>query len=468
MSFKISFLGAAQNVTGSRYLVEANGKRILIDCGLYQERNLRSRNWDPFPVAPDSIDTVLLTHAHLDHCGYLPKLMKDGFDGDIISTQATADIAKIILLDSAHIQVEDAKFKAKRHAKEGRKGPHPEVPLYNTEDAEAVLPHFQPLELETPIHLGDGFEAIFHEAGHILGSSNIELRIRQNGQTRKIIFSGDIGRWDTPILEDPTLFTEADYIIMESTYGNRLHGDRSNIADLLADIINDTERRGGNIIIPSFAVERSQEVIYYLNNLLMENKIPHLLMFLDSPMAIKVTKIFREHPELFDDEMQKLLKQDDSPFNLPRLKMTRTVDESKAINHVKGTVIIIAGSGMCTGGRVKHHLAANISRRESTILFVGYQAVGTLGRRIVDGDPEVRILGQYLPVRAKVEQLHGFSAHADKNELLHWLSGLKNPPKHVFITHGEAEAAHEFAKTVREQKGWNVSVPKYEDAVVLD
>jgi len=468
MSFKIKFLGATQNVTGSRYIVEANDKRILIDCGLYQERDLRSRNWDPFPVAPESIDTVLLTHAHLDHCGYLPKLVKEGFQGDISSTQATADIAKIVLLDSAHIQVEDAKYKAKRHKKEGRKGPHPEVPLYNTEDAEATLPLFQPVELETPIPLGNGFEAIFHEAGHILGSSNIELRIRQNGTTRNVIFSGDIGRWETPILEDPTLFNEADYIIMESTYGNRLHDDRSNIENLLADIINETDRLGGNIVIPSFAVERSQEVIYYLNNLLMENKIPHLLMFLDSPMAIKVTKIFREHPELFDEEMQKLIKKEDSPFNLPRLKMTRTVEESKAINHVKGTVIIIAGSGMCTGGRVKHHLAANISRRESTILFVGYQAVGTLGRRIVDGDPEVRILGQYFPVRARVAQLHGFSAHADKNELLRWLSGMKNPPKHLFITHGEAEAANEFAKTVREQKGWNVSVPKYQDEVVLD
>ncbi|NOZ62012.1 MAG: MBL fold metallo-hydrolase [Calditrichaeota bacterium] len=468
MSFKISFLGAAENVTGSRYLVEANSKRILIDCGLYQERDLRSRNWDPFPVAPESIDMVLLTHAHLDHCGYLPKLVKDGFQGDIISTQASADIAKIVLLDSAHIQVEDAKFKAKRHKKEGRKGPHPEVPLYNTEDAEATLPLFQPVELETAVHLGDGFEAVFHEAGHILGSTSIELRIRQNGATRKIIFSGDIGRWGTPILEDPTLFTESDYIIMESTYGNRLHDDRSSITKLLEDIINDTDRRGGNIVIPSFAVERSQEVIYYLNNLLMENKIPHLLIFLDSPMAIKVTKIFREHPELFDDEMQKLIKEDDSPFNLPRLKMTRTVDESKAINHVKGTVIIIAGSGMCTGGRIKHHLLANISRRESTILFVGYQAVGTLGRRIVDGDQEVRVLGQYSQVRAKVVQLHGFSAHADKNELLHWLSGLKNPPKQLFITHGEAEAAHEFAKTVREQKGWNVSVPKFQDEVILD
>lgn len=468
MSFKLKFLGAAQNVTGSRYLVEANGKRLLIDCGLYQEREFRSRNWEPFPVPPDSIDAVLLTHAHLDHCGYLPKLVKEGFNGEIICTDATADIAKMVLLDSAHIQVEDAKYKAKRHKKEGRKGPYPEVPLYNTEDAEATLPYFAPIELEKPIHLGDGIEAIFHEAGHILGSSNIELRIKQNGVVRKILFSGDIGRWDTPILEDPTLFKEADYILMESTYGNRLHDDRSGIENLLADIINETDRRGGNIVIPSFAVERSQEVIYYLNNLVMANKIPHLLIFLDSPMAIKVTKIFNEHPELFDEEMQQLVQADDSPFNLPRLKMTSSVQESKAINHVRGTVIIIAGSGMCTGGRIKHHLATNISRPESTILFVGYQAKGTLGRRIVEGDPEVRILGRYFPVKARVEQMHGFSAHADKNELMRWLSGLEKPPKHLFVTHGESEVANEFAQMIREKKGWQVSVPSYQDEVELD
>ncbi len=468
MSFKIKFLGAAQNVTGSRYLVEANNKRILVDCGLYQERDLRKRNWDPFPVPPESIDKVLLTHAHLDHCGYLPKLVKDGFSGDIICTEATAEIAKIVLLDSAHIQVEDAKYKAKRHKREGRKGPYPEIPLYNTEDAEATLPFFNTIELEKPVPLGDGIEAIYHEAGHILGSANVELRIRENGATRKIIFSGDIGRWDTPILEDPILFSEADYVIMESTYGNRLHDDRSEIENLLAQIINDTEKRGGNIVIPSFAVERSQEVLYYLNNLLRADKIPHLFIFLDSPMAIKVTKIFRRHPELFDDEMQDLVEQDDSPFNLPRLKMTSTVQESKAINHVRGTVIIIAGSGMCTGGRIKHHLASNIHRRESTILFVGYQAKGTLGRRIVDGEKEVRVLGQHFPVRANIVQLHGFSAHADKNELLRWVSGLKKPPRHLFVTHGETEAANEFAETLREQKGWNVTVPSYLDEVELD
>ena len=468
MSFKVKFEGAAQNVTGSRYIVEANGKRLLIDCGLYQEREFQSRNWDPFPVPPESIDKVLLTHAHLDHCGYLPKLVREGFDGEILCTGATADIAEIVLLDSAHIQVEDAKYKAKRHKREGRKGPHPEVPLYNTEDAEAVFPHFAPVELEKPVSLGNGIEAIFHEAGHILGSSNIELRIRENGVTRKIIFSGDIGRWGTPILEDPTLFTEADYLVMESTYGNRLHDDRSGLENELAEIINETDRKGGNIIIPSFAVERAQEVIYYINNLLRANKIPHLLIFLDSPMAIKVTRIFRDHPELFDEDMQRLVDTHNSLFTIPRLKMTSSVQESKAINHVKGTVIIIAGSGMCTGGRIKHHLAANISRPESTILFVGYQARGTLGRRIVDGDPEVRILGQYFPVRANVVQLHAFSAHADQNELLRWLSGMKKPPRHLFVTHGEAEVAKEFAQLIRDKKSWQVTVPSYGDEFELD
>jgi len=468
MNLKLTFLGAAQNVTGSRYLLEANGQRFLIDCGLYQERDFRSRNWEPFYVPPETLDGVLLTHAHLDHCGLLPKLVREGFRKKIYCTPATAEIAKIVLLDSAHIQEEDAEFKRKRHEKEKRKGPHPELPLYTTKDAEAALPLFQPSGYNKPIEIGDGIEAWFYEAGHILGSTNIKLKITQNGESRIILFSGDIGRWDTPILLDPTVFEEADYVIMESTYGNRLHGERDNIDDELEEIINSTHKAGGNILIPSFAVERSQEVLYYLNSLLNADRIPHLMVFMDSPMAINVTGVFEDHPELFDAEMLELLRRHESPFDFQGLKMTRTVDQSKAINHIRGTVIIIAGSGMCTGGRIKHHLVNNIHRPESTILFVGYQARGTLGRRIVDGDEEVRVLGQHYPVRARVAQISGFSAHADRNELYRWISGLRRSPRHLFVTHGEIEAANSFADLLKEKKGWQISVPTYQEQVSLD
>jgi len=353
---KLTFLGAAQNVTGSRYLLDANGVRLLIDCGLYQERDFRIRNWDPFPVAPDTIDAILLTHAHVDHCGFLPKLVRDGFKGKVYCTAATSDIAQIVLLDAAHIQEEDAEFKRNPHQREGRSGRYPEIPLYTTDDAQAALPLLNPVGYEKAVQIDDGIEATFYDAGHILGSSMINLILRQNGEQRKLLFSGDVGRWNTPILLDPTLFDEADYILVESTYGDRLHGDREHIDEELKEIINATHRAGGNIVIPSFAVERSQEVLYHLNNLLIQDLIPHLMVFMDSPMAISVTRVFEKHPELFDEEMLELVRRHESPFDLPGLKMTPSVRESKAINHIKGTVIIIAGSGMCNAGRVKHHL----------------------------------------------------------------------------------------------------------------
>ena len=468
MQIRLSFLGAAQNVTGSRYLLEANGVRFLVDCGLYQERELRHRNWEPFSIPPETIDALLLTHAHLDHCGLLPKLVKGGFQGKVYCTAATSEISQIVLLDSAHIQEEDAEFKRNRHKREGRKGPYPEIPLYTTDDARDTLPLLSPVRYEEPVRIGDGVEATFYDAGHILGSSMIKVKVKQNEEERSILFSGDVGRWDKPILCDPTLFDEADYVLVESTYGDRLHKDQGNIDEMLSQIINSTEKAGGNIVIPSFAVERSQELLYHLNNLLMEDRIPHLMVFLDSPMAIGVTEVFEHHPELFDEEMMELIRRRESPFDLPGLKITRTAEESKAINHIRGTVIIIAGSGMCTGGRVKHHLVNEIWRPESAILFVGYQAFGTLGRQIVDGAKEVRILGRMYPVRARVVQINGFSAHADKDELFRWVSGIGKPPRYLFVTHGEADAAHHFANFLREKKGWQVSVPSYREEVILD
>ena len=468
MHIKLSFLGAARNVTGSRYLVEANNVRFLIDCGLYQERDLRGRNWEPFIIPPDSIDAMLLTHAHLDHCGLLPKLVREGFDGHVYCTGATSEIAKVILMDSANIQQEDTEFKRKRHQREGRRGPYPEIPLYTTDDAKDCFRLLSPVHYGEPVQIGDGVAATFHDAGHILGSSMIRVTVSQDGEKRTLLFSGDVGRWNKPILQDPTLFDEADYVLVESTYGDRVHESQETISEELAKVINSTVEAAGNILIPSFALDRSQEVLYYLNELLIKDRIPHLMVFVDSPMAVSVTEVFNHYPELFDKEMMALIRQGKSPFDFPGLTMVRTVDQSKAINYITGAVMIIAGSGMCTGGRIKYHLVRNISRPESTILFVGYQAMGTLGREIVGGDKEVRILGQKYPVRAKVAQIHGFSAHADRDELLRWLSALQRPPRHLFVVHGESETAWQFADLLKERTGWEISVPNYRDEIILD
>ncbi len=468
MDINLSFLGAARNVTGSRYLVEANNANILIDCGLYQEREFQHRNWDPFQVPPQELDAVLLTHAHLDHCGLLPKLVKEGFKGRVYCTPATADITKIILLDAAKLQEEDAAYKKKRHIREGRKGPYPEIPLYTIADAEASLPLFYTVGYEEPVLIGKGIEATFHDAGHILGSSMIKVRISQGEEKRSIIFSGDVGRWDRPILEDPSVFRKTDYVVVESTYGDRQHEGSKDIGDSLAETINTTYEAGGNIVVPSFALQRAQEILYYLNKLLMEDRIPDLKVYLDSPMAIKVTEVFKRYDELFDRDMKDLLRQHQSPFDFPGLTMVETVEESKALNTLTEPAMIIAGSGMCTGGRIKHHLVNNISRPNSTILFVGYQAEGTLGRYILNGAKSVRIHGQPRSVQARVAQIHGFSAHADRDELLKWLSKLSVNPRHVFITHGEVKAAERFQEFLREKTGFETTVPGYKTRVRLE
>jgi len=397
MAIKLQFLGAVQNVTGSRHLLEANGTKILVDCGLYQERQFRARNWEPFTCPPESLDAVLLTHAHLDHCGLLPKLVKEGFKGKIYCTAATSEIVQIILLDSAHIQEEDAKYKLKRHKREGRKGPYPVEPLYTTAEAEACFPQFSTVKYKKPIEIGAGVEATFCDAGHVLGSSIIKVKVSQDGQDRTVIFSGDIGRPDRPIVQDPSIVEQADYVLVESTYGDRVHEGPEDTKKLIAEVINSTRQAGGNIIVPSFALERSQELLYYINELLLEKAIEPLPVFLDSPMASRITKVFQKHRELYDEEMTEFMRRNKSPFEFSGLKMAGTSDESKAINHIRGTIMVIAGSGMCTGGRIKHHMVNNITRPENTIMFVGYQANGTLGRRIVNGEKEVRILGQEYP-----------------------------------------------------------------------
>ncbi len=468
MQIKLGFYGAARNVTGSRYLVEANGIKFLVDCGLYQERFFKERNWEPFPIPPDTLDAVLLTHAHIDHCGLLPKLVREGFRGKIYCTDATADIAKIMLKDSARLQEEDAQFKKKRHEREGRRGPYPEVPLYTVKDAEACFPLFQPVGYGKKLSLADGIDAVFHDAGHVLGSAMLMLNVSQNGERRKILFSGDVGRRNRPLLKDPTLFKQADYVLVESTYGDRLHEDGDKIGEELAEVINSTVKAEGNIIVPSFALERAQEVLYYMSDLLAAGRIPRIKVFFDSPMAVSITEIFERYPKLFDKEALAIIKSGKSPFDFPGLTRVSTTEESKAINNITSNIMIIAGSGMCNGGRIKHHLTNNISRRESTIMFVGYQAIGTLGRQIVDGAQKVRIFGQMYKVKARIAQLNGFSAHADRDELLRWLSAIKKSPRQVFVVHGEEEVATGFAGLIEEKLGWKVSVPQYKDEVILD
>jgi metallo-beta-lactamase family protein len=395
--------------------------------------------------------------------------VRDGYKGKIYCTQATAELAEIILLDAAQLQVEDALFKKERHKKEGRQGPHPEIPLYTVEDAQAVEPHFSAVEYLSCIRINSNLEGCYYEAGHVLGAAVISVNIHKDGMNHRVIFSGDIGEPHRPIIEDPAMFNEAEYIVIEATYGDRTHEEHKSIdiQKQLRDCINRTVSAGGNIIIPSFALERSQELLYHLNELFLRKEIPPLIVFLDSPMATRITEVFKRHAELFDKEMMRRLRQGNSFFNYENLRIVQSVEESKAINSIKGSSIIVAGSGMVTGGRVKHHIVNNIRRPENTILFIGYQAEATPGRILLDGAKKIRLLGQMHPVRAHIEKIDGFSAHADRDGLLAWLSDIRVPPRCVFVTHGEEKAAASFAKVLNERTGWTIKVPQYKETVKL-
>lgn len=465
---RLHFLGANRQVTGSRYMVEAGGLRIMIDCGMFQERKFLGRNWETPIVDPKTLDFLLLTHAHLDHTGLIPRFVANGFSNPIIATEPTTDLTEIIMMDSAKIQKEDAEYKKKRHKKQGRKGKYPTVPLYTTEDSIAAVSLLRGVKYNEPVKLNDQVTAVFHEAGHILGSAHLELRVTENGSTKKVVFSGDVGQWDKPLIRDPSLLDAADYVVMESTYGDRNHKDAGDVATQLADAVNDVVERRGNLIIPTFAIERAQELIYHISQLVYEGRIPNIPVFLDSPMAVNVTDLFRKYRDYMDAKTHALFDSGQPPLRFPGLKLVRSVDESKAINDSNPPNIIMAASGMCTGGRIKHHLRANISRHDATILFVGYQAHGTLGRLILDGREEVRIHGREFTVRAKTAQIYGFSAHGDCDDLIRWLGHLKQPPKQVFLTHGEEDSALALAKAVKERLGWPISVPEYRDEVDLD
>jgi len=464
---KLQFLGANRQVTGSRYLLRACGKNVLVDCGMFQERKFLARNWEQSPIPPSEVDVLLLTHAHLDHCGLIPKFVREGFRGDILATAPTMDLARIVWEDSAKIQVEDAAYKQRRHEREGRRGPYPEKPLYTPDDAQLAMKQLKLVEYDKEIRLGEGLRVIYRDAGHIIGSAMLKVFAHEHGVDQKIIFSGDVGMTDRPLLQDPHQFHNADYIVMESTYGDRDHKEHGNETDVLERVVNETIERGGNLIIPTFAIDRAQEILYTFSELAYAKRIPQITVFFDSPMAIKATEIYKRYKHMLDDETHALLKAGRHPFQFPGLHFVRTPAESISINTKGGSSVILAGSGMCTGGRVKHHLRQNLHRPESTVLFAGYQAQGTLGRRILQGDPVVRIHGKDCTVRAKIEELNGLSAHADRKGLMNWLSGFKAPPKTLFLTHGEAEAAQSLAEHVRSTLGWEVEIPEYDSTADL-
>ncbi len=464
---RLHFLGANRQVTGSRYGLETAAGKILVDCGMFQERPYQDRNWLPSPIPPRDIQALVLTHVHVDHCGLIPRLVRDGFRGPIYCTRPSVELAEIILRDAAHIHTEDARFKRKRHAKEGRRGRYPEIALFTEPDVDRALPLFQGVPYGQPIRINDVTTVTFHDAGHILGSAMLECRVREAGRDMLVLFSGDIGQNGKPLIRDPSQFEQADYVVMETTYGDRDHTQDGDIETHLEAIVRETLQRGGNLVIPVFAVERAQELIYHLSRLVHAGRIPRVDAFLDSPMAVDVTTIFRKYPECFDERTWRLISSNQPPLGFPGLQMAHSVQQSKEINERTKPCIIMAPSGMCSAGRIKHHLRLNIGRADSTILFVGYQAQGTLGRQILEGRRFVRIHGREWKVQARIRQLDGFSGHADRSALLAWIGHLKRAPQRVFLTHGDEGAARHFAGEIAQHLGWPTSLPAYQEVVEL-
>jgi metallo-beta-lactamase family protein len=449
---KLSFHGADRDVTGSCHLIEVAGKRLLIDCGLFQgNRELDEENEVPFRFDPASIDFVLQTHAHLDHCGRLPLLARRGFRGEIIATPPTRELVRIVLEDAARIEAEDAARRARWRARsssgsQGGAGREAgATPLYTGDDVQTALELFgRTVGYRAPVALGAGLQVSFHDAGHILGSASVLLEAEDGGRTRRILYSGDIGNRGRPILCDPAP-PPADIVVMETTYGDRLHRSVSESVEELVTATAATLQRGGNVVIPSFALERTQEILYFLREATADGRLPrNMPVFLDSPMAASAVEVYRRFPQFFDAAAAALVATGSNPFDIPGLRMTRGREESMAINRIAGGAVIIAGSGMCTGGRVRHHLMHNLSREASSIIFVGFAARGTPARAIIDGARTIRLLGEELPVRAHIHTINGFSAHADQGELLHWHS-LAGGAERTILVHGEVSAMEKFA-----------------------
>ncbi len=463
---KVTCLGAAGTVTGSNFLIETKtGKQALVDCGLFQGgRLLEMRNWMDWGFNPADIDTMFLTHAHIDHSGRIPKLVKDGFKGKILTSRPTAELCEIMLLDSAHIHEMDAAWQTKKNKRKG----HKEIqPLYTIDDAKKSLPHLKAIERDEIIPIGDGVKIRLKNAGHILGSSILEMWVREGDGEIKIVFSGDIGKANQLILKEAAHIFTTDYLFVESTYGNRLHKPLEDSKQELLEAINYAVSNNEKIIIPSFAVERTQEVIYILGEFYRKGELPDIPIYLDSPLAIKATEIFRKNKEFYDKEALAIIEAGFDPFNLPNLRYTPSTKESIAINEQKGSAIVIAGNGMCTAGRIKHHLKHNLWRDGASIVIVGFQAQGTTGRQIVEGRKSVKIFREDVAVNARVFTIGGFSSHADQKDLLEWIGNFKEAKPKVFTIHGEPESSKTLAEKVQETLGFETYVPKWKETLFL-
>ena len=455
----ITFLGAAGTVTGSRHLVESGGLRVLVDCGLFQgPKELTRRNREPLPVAPSSLDFVVLTHGHIDHTGYLPRLFRDGFEGEVVATAATADLLKILLADAGHLQEEEARYR-NRHR---RRGAAPAAPLYTAAEGREAARRVRGCRYGEAVALGS-LAVTFQRAGHILGSASVTLELPAG----RLVFSGDVGRYGAPVLPDPAPPGEADWIVVESTYGDREH-DRTPIADQLERVVLGAAERGGALLVPAFAVGRTQELMYHLSLLERSGRVPVLPAYVDSPMAVNATEIYCAHPEDFEGDVRDMVMGRNCPLHCTDFRLARSAEESKAINRIEGPVIVVAASGMLAGGRILHHLRQRLPDPRTTLLFAGYQAEGTRGRRLQDGARSVTIFGDEVPVHAAVEAIHGLSAHADRAGLLRWLTGVPKPPRGVFVVHGEPGPAQALASLVRDQLDWRVEVPELGESFDLE
>lgn len=468
---KIQFCGASTGVTGSCHLITTENHKVLLDCGQFQGGKAQEAlNYEDFPFDPAEIDYVILSHAHIDHCGRIPLLIKRGFKGSIYCTDATADLLDVMLKDSGYIHEKEAEWKNKKNERAGR----PKVePLYTFNDAVDSLTYVKPVLYDQLIELNEEMKIVFNDAGHILGSAITELWVTENDNVSKIVFSGDLGVMERPILRNPTIIKKADYVIMETTYGNRVHPENSMNVKALMDIIRDTAAKGGTTVIPSFAVGRTQELIYELNRVYETDNgyrqaFENIMVYVDSPMATTATEVFKRNAQVFDDETKEYIAKGDNPLDFKNLRFTRTSQESIWLNTNPEPKVIISASGMCDAGRIRHHLKHNLWNRKSSIVFVGYQAEGTLGRMILDGAKEVTLFGEKVQVNAKIYNLEGFSGHADKNGLLAWLKGFQKEPKHIFLVHGEPEAKEAFAETVEKELGYHPIVVKGNSEYVLE
>lgn len=472
---KVTFLGATKTVTGSNFLVEGAGKKFLVDCGMYQGSAADEyENEAPFLFNVDEIDFVLLTHAHIDHSGRIPKLYNEGYRNPVIATKATCDLCSIMLPDSGHIQEMEAEWK---NRKRERKGEDPIPPMYTAEDAAKSIEIFKPVQYDEIVDIDENIKARFNDAGHMLGSSIIEVWITENGGTKKIVFTGDLGNNDIPLLSPPTMISDADYLVMESTYGNRLHMRNDDKAEIFLNVVYETLEKGGTVVIPSFAVGRTQEILYELNRIKevkhdeefykKYQKLMSVPVYVDSPLAISATEIFKENMNLFNEETQEIINAGDNPLEFSGLKFTRTAEESKALNASEESSIIISASGMCEVGRIKHHLKHHLWEPNSTILFVGYQAPGTLGRKLVDGEKKVKIFGEEIAVNARVEYIEGYSGHADQEWLMNFVYSFTNPPKHIFLVHGEPEGQVVLKQKLEENTEIPITIPDFGETYEL-